>query len=936
MADESGGVPIYDISGQEPVLGTIHPEEVSDALASGKYSLPQGSPIPVVSPDGVHGTVDPAEAHEALQNGYRYATHQDVQEAKYGGMKQQAISALEGAGKGLLGPLASGLELAGGVKPEDIRGREEANPITHGAAEAGTFLGSALAGTGEAAALGEAGKAFQAATGLEKAAQGGRLARAGAEAAKAAFEGILYQGGEELHKAFIQDPSQTSDSVITNLGMTSVLGGLFGGAVGAAFGKAATETATKEAGTFVSELDQPALEAGDLAANIKASDNIKPGLKEKVLDAINLGKEKKSASEIRAAAKALGDAPVLPGMTLESPLVQTQLDALIHSRYTVSGSRVAGKFDEAYQHAAGVLDGAITAGPTGSKADLGNAVKDGLTQKIRNEYAPIQAVYDELSSNHSIIPIGEDTAATLTKELSEIPEFRVAPSSSSGQLVKQVLKDIDNVKTLSDLKILRDEIDVGAMASSKERRMAGILRDKLGEIEENAVEGFAKNFPVGDEAGSYVKSLIDQKKAITPVYKQFITKVGELSEQLGKGKIHGVQDALRFMNELEPEKLASRIFSKGDSEFNTFFSKHFPEEFQTVRNYQRAEMIDKATRGDQGFSPKAFFKAFNDLEPEIQQKLYTAAEIKKINAAETYTREGFPKNFNPSGTSHLLAMREAYASPKGAIIANARDYAIEKAIQMASGSSEGKQAVALAQATIKGEHTATRAVKSVFNAAKDMPSSVIPMAAARARLDRLVSKAAEDPTRMLAMNDNNNSIPEYNAPLAASAARVVNFLSTIKPNTTPANPLDGKRKPSSYEKAAYDRALDIAEQPLVVLPALKDGRITPSDVQALKTMYPNLYGKLSSKINEQIIEATHKGKLIPYKTRIGLAIFLGEPMDSTMTSQGILNAQPQPSQSPPQQPGGTAKSYQSKGLEKAPSQYQTPEQARQQRNQRGH
>lgn len=909
---------------------TAPPEGLDDYVASlspGKDSAPvaQQQAPSTPAPEGLDDYVAGVAKDE----------HEHALQSRYGGLKQQGIAALEGAGKGLLGPVASGLELAAGVQPEDIRGRAEANPITHGVAEAGTFLGSALAGTGEAAVLGEAGKALGAATGLEKAAQGGRLARAGTEAAKQAFEGILYQGGEELHKSFIKDPAQTSDNIVTNMGITGVLSGLFGGAVGAALGKAA-KPAAEELGSFVSELDRPAIEAGELAANFKAADNVKPGLKEKVLDAIKLNKQKANAGEIKSAAAELG-APVLDGMTLESPLVQTQLDALIHSRYTVAGSRVGGKFDEAYKAAADTLDNAITAGPAGSKADLGNALKAGLTEKTRNEYAPIKAVYDELAATHELVPIEADAATTLRSDLGEIPEFRVSPSSPQGQLVKQVLKDIDNVKTVSDLKILKDGLSLPATASSQERRMVGILRDKLGDIEEDALHKYAKGFARNDEAGAYVQSLLDAKKEVTPKYKAYINDLSTLSEGLGKGKIHGTEDALRFINEgLDPEQVASRIFKKGSSEFNDFIAKKYPEEFLAVRNFQRADMIEKATRGDQGFNAKAFFTNFNKLEPEVQQKLYSPGEIKKIKAAETYIREAFPKNFNPSGTSHMAALREAYESPKGFAVANVRDYAIEKAIQAAHGSSEGSQAVTLAQAAVKGENAALKAVKSIFNASKEMPSNVIPFAASRSKLDKLVSKTIADPTRLISMNDNNNSVPELNGPLAASAGRVVQYLAAIKPKTDPAHPLDPKRVPSSYEKSQYDRALDIAEQPLTVLHSLKEGRITPFDMISLKSMYPNLYNKLATKIQEQIIDVADKGKSIPYTTRMGLAIFLGQPLDSTMTPASIISAQPVPSQQPPQAPasGGMATGNQSKGLQKLPGAYQTPEQARAARNQR--
>jgi hypothetical protein len=69
-------------------------------------------------------------------------------------------------------------------------------------------------------------------------------------------------------------------------------------------------------------------------------------------------------------------------------------------------------------------------------------------------------------------------------------------------------------------------------------------------------------------------------------------------------------------------------------------------------------------------------------------------------------------------------------------------------------------------------------------------------------------------------------------------------------------------------------------------------------------------------------ESLSKGKSIPYKTRIGLSMFMAQPLDSTMTPGAILSAQPQPA--PPPQPQGKEKGS---SLAKLPKSYQTPGQA---------
>ncbi len=78
-----------------------------------------------------------------------------------------------------------------------------------------------------------------------------------------------------------------------------------------------------------------------------------------------------------------------------------------------------------------------------------------------------------------------------------------------------------------------------------------------------------------------------------------------------------------------------------------------------------------------------------------------------------------------------------------------------------------------------------------------------------------------------------------------------------------------------------------------------------------------------------MINAVNDETVIPYKTRIGLSMFLAQPMDSTMTPSGIMAAQPKAPQQAPQ--AGTPQSngpHSMKNINKLATSYLTPTQAR--------
>lgn len=962
MADES---PIINPSEQGTVSG------ISDVPAS---IAPVA--VNVLNPEGELVSIPQEHLQTALASGYSQPEAGQVeahfQQEKYGSLGQQAIAGVEGGLAGAFGPIAPAIERAIGVPAEDIRGREATWPGTHIATELAGFVGPAVLSGGaslagkaglasaakaaekftQAGVLGKAGEAVGALTGLGGAGSG-FVEKVAADGIKAAFEGGLYTAGDEIGKRIKEEPEQGAGSAIAHIGMGAVMTGVFGGAIGAGLRKlgvigaeeAAAKAAAKgaeEAGKTASKIvadppifipasEKAAFEAGDLGTHIKLDQEMPAAKKEKLTEALKFAKPKKNAAQIIDAQRTLG-APVTPGMTLESPLLQMQVDTLSHSPYTLSGNRIRTALDDAWTHADNVLTEVTQSAHGLSKDELGHSLQGSLTKDIRDAYEPVKAAYAEVSELHPTVPVPIEDIGAFREGLKDIKEVALGPTTDEGRLARQIVKTLQNARTADDISVIRNmsALKKSGVGADPMGRIKGILRDRLQTLQDDAVEKYARSFPRNDEAGAVMHSLIDKNKAAQQMYKPYIRKVGELSEWLGKGKIHGTEDALNFMNErLSASDIATRLFSASkDPQFLRFFGKEFPEQFKLVRDYQRMALRDSATTGDT-FSAKTFLNKFNKLEPEVQKALYSAEEIKKINAADTYLREAFPKNFNPSGTSHIMALREAYNHPKSMIMANVRDYAMEKIINRAG--IKATQATELGRAAAAGEKTADKAVKAILKGDKELPSSLNPSEAHRGKLSKVVDEYQADPSKMLTVGDS-NPVPAYAQAFATAAARAVQYLSSIKPNTQPTSPLDTKHTASSMQKATYNRALDITQQPLHVLARMNNGTLTPQDVITLKTVHPGVYQSISQKLMSGIMDKANKGEAIPYKLRLQMSMFLGQPLDSTMTQPAMAAMQAKTAASQQQQATAQAPASGPKrstaSLGKLASQAQTVGQAR--------
>lgn len=902
-----------------------------------------GKPIDDSLPEGLDDFVasinQPAAPGHATADGVPAGLDdfiaQDFKEEKYGSLGQQTLTALEGAGVGASFGLSTGLETALGVKPEDIQARREVNPIAHGGGEAAGLVGSAfIPVAGQANVMAKAGQlGAKALVGTG----GGIVKQIGSAAIKGAFEGALFQGGDEISKAFSQDPNQTAETALADIGLATVLGGAFGATLTA--GGKALEAARP--GKFVSQMDMPKLDAGDFATTVKLDDAIPDSKKKNIIE--GLADLKPEAAEIKAAGERLG-APVMEGMTSNSKAVQMAEDGLLRGPRTYAAGKRQDMYQQGFEKAVANLDTVI--GPEGqfTKAEVGQSLKQSITQDLAEQNKPISAMYDKIKQSTEYIPIERDASQAMLGNLSAIRELKIAPSSAEGQMIKRVLKEAKGLKTVDDLKAYRATLDVSPTASSGEKRMSGILKNMLSDMEEDAIERYASKVSKSSENWLFqpgeFESLKAARKEASGQYKQFIGKVETLSEQLGKGRVYGYKDAVNFINDLTPEQVTQRLFSKNNSQFLKFFEKEFPEQMNMMRAYQKSVMRETASRNGE-FSPKVFLNNLNKLEPEIRQSLFSKAELSRLKDVETYLN-AFPKNYNPSGTSHMSAMRDFFNPGAedimgipftGRLKAEARDAGMEAFIKGVGqvADPQMKAASMLGKATVKGWQAANKAVKAIFTAKVGIPTSIQPQEAAMTKLDKLVADNTADPSKMLDMGEN-NPVPEYNQAFAATSMRAVQYLSTLKPKTEPANPLDAKRIPNFVEESKYQRALGIAQQPLVTLNYLHQGQLTSQDVITLKTIYPALYGRLSQQITSQLAETLTKGEEIPYETRMGLSLFLGMNLDSSMMPQSIVAAQPLPEQQEQSKPqGGKPPAYSSvKGLDNIGKSARTPGQSSEQ------
>lgn len=721
-------------------------------------------------------------------------------EDKYGSLGQQAITALEGAGASATFGLSTGLEKKLGVDPADIRARREENPISHMVGQGVGLVGSLLIpGGGAAKVLTGTGKLATRAAGLGAAE--GLAAKAAQGAVSAAAENALFQAGDEVSKMLSNDPHQSVETALTNVGLSSLFGAGVGGALGAA---------PKLWKASVGDRSSQFLE--DFRGRMKEHiDNPDPG-----------------------------------------GLLVKELDDLYSSTKSVA--------DEVY-------------GPTGIKAQEIKKLMPEMGEKISAQATDLIKATEE-----TITKLGDDPLAN-----------RMA----------RKLQDFKN-----------------AIAGERDAFTGGVKRAATADEVFTAAQDFKQELQAWSKFNKIAPPAIAER--------DFIRAAKELSHT--------------FRNALEDEKIWGNV-AKRQGVINKAFSEYLP----ALKNFESKFTTELG--GERVIDPgkvQTFLNQADKMSGAVKREMLgnfiDAAEKYKQVIGDSHHTLGIespvvntPLNLSkaslrdlPAGAklADALVKRGAAKLSGDALGAATGEIALGSLIGMPGiGAIIGQHALgpflssilpaiakplmmnrasstALRGATeyglsvIKGDQLIKKGARSVFKTTREvLPASATEVSQReREKLEERLADIERNPESLLSMGgDSGYYLPSHSMAMGETAGRVVNYLNSIKPKPLKLAPLDDEIEPSQEEMYAYEQALNIAEKPLSILEKVKDSTLLPTDLMALNSMYPSVYMKLKQAFTDQIIE--QEGENIPYSLKQTLSLFMGEPLDSTLTPIGVQAAQ---------------------------------------------
>lgn len=581
-----------------------------------------------------------------------------------------------------------------------------------------------------------------------------------------------------------------------------------------------------------------------------------------------------------------------------------------------------------------------------------------LARRISEEINGLGNV-DQLKQYRTLINKRLDAAYRAGGE--ELPVLQEA----KNQLTKLRVSAIDSAAARAE-KSIQDTYDTAYNAMKKADAAEAAYQSgapmKTSEIyptkADIASKGHARAISDAQALKDLPPEIVPKLKALDLRYTAYKQKLKQLGVEAGIGNVGNARSLLEKFAKSSDESFAKKIFDVDDINQLKFFKQNFPEQFSEALKFKKSDILEASTSLAQGKNKELdigkFLGQVRKLGPEAQDMIFGPSFAQRLADIET-VYHAIPGNPNPSGTAAALSHANVFSAQ--GILENLSDsakYALLKnwpqlqalageagggmagelaALKVAHGtattgnpSAFGEMVKAIKQ-VIKGESRLNRAAEDVFKAGRIViPQNMLPTDKDRKKLDdKLKDLQANAAPLFNVGEDLGHYMPETQTALAMTASNAVNFLNGIRPQGVKKYPLDTLPVDNPVQKSAYNRALDIAEQPLIVLEDVKNGMVTAADVGTLKNLYPGLYDRLSNKLYEGLMTAMHQEDGVPYKTRMGISIFLGQPLDSTMTPEAIIAAQPKPQEAQAQAQNPTNSSMNK--LKKLPEMAMTPGQS---------
>lgn len=128
----------------------------------------------------------------------------------------------------------------------------------------------------------------------------------------------------------------------------------------------------------------------------------------------------------------------------------------------------------------------------------------------------------------------------------------------------------------------------------------------------------------------------------------------------------------------------------------------------------------------------------------------------------------------------------------------------------------------------------------------------------------------------------NEIAPNIAPHVVATQTRGLGYLNSKVPNQG-SQLFEDEYDPPKNDEDKFESHYKNVSDPVSILDHVANGTLHQGHMDTLKTVYPALHQEMKGKLLEGLADMQASGKTLPYHIRQSASLFLGQPLDSTMT-----------------------------------------------------
>lgn len=490
--------------------------------------------------------------------------------------------------------------------------------------------------------------------------------------------------------------------------------------------------------------------------------------------------------------------------------------------------------------------------------DRGHGGIEDALKKFHGEDKPamIEHLVGDIAPSTSVAQALADVRGTLTQS-----EFQSGALGKAEQLFDRAADKVTNAGSLAEQQVALDKLKLGLDQVRPPKLTTGNDELMFGKLVEarRQLKDALENEGLFGPAATYQKEV---NGALAPYY----TAKGDLQskffEKVGGAKQASPAKATGFIGQVARDSPLADVKQ------------------EILSNYVTAgrDVLDRLRQttyeplGKTGVDVGALSRNLDEVNASV-------SSAAKAKAAELSMKGGGSIHGDPvlgwvhtAGIPGVLPLaRMLHAGAQGELVAKV-----------------AKQSADLSRAVARGARVA---LEGASNKAPDLAAAFGGKASHwLADPDKVQALAADAQKAQAQLAQNTEALQKHAPGVGAAVAGVGQRALGYLAKNAPKNPVppDGLTAVPKYEASQaqldrYHTQARAVEHPLGVLDDLHAGTLTPGAVEAVRTVYPELYAKITREVSDALAERSAKGKSLAGAQRQQLAILLGHPVGYAQT-----------------------------------------------------